>query len=46
MPCEPMDSEDLLYILYNSGSTGKPKGVVHVQVGYGVGVCHLTKFVS
>ncbi|NMC04747.1 MAG: AMP-binding protein, partial [Candidatus Lokiarchaeota archaeon] len=28
-PCEPMDSEDPLFILYTSGSTGKPKGVVH-----------------
>ena len=25
-PCEPMDSEDPLYILYTSGSTGKPQG--------------------
>lgn len=26
-PCEPMDSEDTLFILYTSGSTGKPKGI-------------------
>src|SRR5262245_58156570 len=25
-PCEPMDSEDLLYLLYTSGTTAKPKG--------------------
>jgi acetyl-CoA synthetase len=24
-PCEPVDSEDTLFILYTSGSTGKPK---------------------
>jgi acetyl-CoA synthetase len=45
VPCEQMDSEDLLYILYTSGSTGKPKGVVHVQGGYAVGVYATTKFV-
>jgi acetyl-CoA synthetase len=33
-PCEPMDSEDLLYTLYTSGSTGKPKGIVHTTGGY------------
>ena len=27
-PCEPMSSEDPLFILYTSGSTGKPKGVM------------------
>lgn len=45
VPCEQMDSEDMLYILYTSGSTGKPKGVVHVQGGYAVGVYATTKFV-
>ncbi|MHB8598282.1 MAG: acetate--CoA ligase [Ktedonobacteraceae bacterium] len=45
VPCEVMDSEDLLYILYTSGSTGKPKGIVHVQAGYAVGVYETTKFV-
>jgi acetyl-CoA synthetase len=33
-PPEPMDAEDILFILYTSGSTGKPKGVVHTQAGY------------
>jgi acetyl-CoA synthetase len=32
--CEPMDSEDPLFILYTSGSTGKPKGVLHTTAGY------------
>jgi acetyl-CoA synthetase len=37
-PCEPMESEDLLYLLYTSGTTAKPKGIVHTTGGYLVGV--------
>ena len=37
-PCEPMDSEDLLYLLYTSGTTAKPKGIVHTTGGYLTGV--------
>jgi acetyl-CoA synthetase len=33
-PCEPMDSEDLLFVLYTSGTTGKPKGIMHTTGGY------------
>jgi len=33
-PAEPMDAEDMLFILYTSGSTGKPKGMVHTCGGY------------
>jgi acetyl-CoA synthetase len=36
-PCEEMDSEDLLYLLYSSGTTGKPKAVMHTTAGYLVG---------
>jgi acetyl-CoA synthetase len=36
-PCEPMDAEDLLFLMYTSGTTAKPKGIVHTTAGYLVG---------
>lgn len=44
-PCEELDSEDPLFILYTSGTTGKPKGILHTQGGYSVGTYVTTKYV-
>ncbi len=35
-PAEPLDSEDLSFLLYTSGTTGKPKGIMHTTGGYAV----------
>ena len=33
-PPVPVDSEQMLYLLYTSGTTAKPKGIVHTSAGY------------
>jgi acetyl-CoA synthetase len=44
-PAEPMDSEDLLYLLYTSGTTAKPKGLMHTSGGYLTQVAFTHKYV-
>jgi acetyl-CoA synthetase len=44
-PAEPMDSEDLLFLLYTSGTTGKPKGIMHTTGGYLTHVAFTHKYV-
>jgi acetyl-CoA synthetase len=44
-PCEPMGSEDMLFLLYTSGSTGKPKGIMHTVGGYMVFTYLTAKYV-
>jgi acetyl-CoA synthetase len=42
---EPMDSEDLLYLLYTSGTTAKPKGIMHTTAGYLAGVAATHRYI-
>ena len=44
-PCESMDSEDLLFLLYTSGTTAKPKGIMHTTGGYLTQVAFTHKYV-
>ena len=44
-PAEPMDAEQLLFLLYTSGTTGKPKGIMHTTGGYLTQVAFTQKYV-
>jgi acetyl-CoA synthetase len=44
-PPEPMDAEDLLYLLYTSGTTAQPKGIMHTTGGYLAGVASTHRLV-
>ena len=44
-PAEPIDAEQLLFLLYTSGTTGKPKGIMHTTGGYLTQVAFTHKYV-
>ena len=44
-PAEPMDAEQLLFLLYTSGTTGQPKGIMHTTGGYLTQVAFTHKYV-
>jgi len=44
-PCEELDAEHPLYILYSSGSTAAPKGILHTTGGYLTAVASTHRYV-
>ncbi len=41
----PVESEQMLYLLYTSGTTAKPKGIIHTSAGYLLGASYTHEMV-